>query len=876
MSNFHKNWQKFLTEETQQISEVTEEEFKFIEAARAIPVEKLAFTSIFGDKKRLVRKFDGADPSLPGGQFIEEMNRFGYQIDWKNGMLQGVRQLKDFSVKSLASSLVTGRGGATNTSTKVIKMKIGKWLLKVHTYITNAEELREKVRQANPETSFTGNDVVAAIGEKGNADLDRNDSYLQMMVGDAMYHKVRNQPKMIEKMIDFWKTNASYIRNNIEDLMQSSTYTAIITRDPIDVWRMSDFKQLDSCHRPVSAGEWSQYNTNEFVKCAVAEAHGHGALVYMVKTEELLETTGAETLEEAEVTLNQQDEIFADEARLEAEGELNPIARIRLRQVKYYTHKEEAALLKKYGSIGDLMRLNLPEKEENDLIARIKRATSSDFNPFDGVELAVPIRRIYGLSISGFRNWVIKWARDNQKEALERIPKERGVIDASDFIQFGGSYADTKMSALLSDLTLSKVKNNAVSDTETEDKLEKEWSTFGDPTALLEAECESIKRKYNYGPANLASFKVDFTVDDDGAGGAYVTPMAEFKILWDTMFWKRLPFGSDEINYILSDMAEMGYGWIDGWNQRVYKDSRGNIVFSVSILTEGLPGFAKDYVADSYDFEMFCKSIKEIDDLEYNHSVISTALEGYFKRDGLMEGGYWLRWADEIDNDETGVIYWTEEHDENDGTINAKHDGIEIDISRYADEKKNEIKWSIGEGYRQANIDNYEVARIWFDAFEGPFEVESTEESIAGNYDSFAQAKEAIEMAFRANDFKFDRVKSVLISRKFSILLKTKLAKPAMELVDSEMYPPNFEVEDTINTDDTATLHVSVSVGDYVPDGAVRPAKEMIKMWDNDDIIKQAMEEILDVTFADRYPHMPVRELEEEKVLKIERIIANL
>ena len=88
-----------------------------------------------------------------------------------------VRQLKDFSAKALASSLVTGRGGATNTSTKVIKMKIGKWLLKVHTYITNAEELREKVRQANPETSFTDNDVVAAIGEKGNADLDRNDSY---------------------------------------------------------------------------------------------------------------------------------------------------------------------------------------------------------------------------------------------------------------------------------------------------------------------------------------------------------------------------------------------------------------------------------------------------------------------------------------------------------------------------------------------------------------------------------------------------------------------------------------------------------------------------------------------------------------------------
>jgi hypothetical protein len=385
-------------------------------------------------------------------------------------------------------------------------------------------------------------------------------------------------------MMDFWKNNANYIKNNIEDLLHSNVYTAIITRDPIDVWRMADFEQLDSCHRPVSAAGRSQYNTNEFVKCAVAEAHGHGALVYMVYTEELLETTGAKTLEEAEVILNQQDEIFADEVR-EAEGEINPVARVRLRQVRYYTHKEEAELLKKYGTIGDLTRLDLPEKEKDDLIARIKRAKSDNFNPFEGVEVAVPVRKVYGLQISGFRSWVVNWARKNQKEVIERIPKERGVVDASDFIQFGGSYEDTRISALLSDLTLSKVKNHAVSDTETEDTLEREWGTFGDPVSVLEGECESIKRKYNYGPGKLVSFKVDFTVEDDGASGAYVTPMAEFKIIWDTMFWKRLPNYDYPLDNILTDMADIGYGWINGWNERIHKDKNENIVFSVYILT---------------------------------------------------------------------------------------------------------------------------------------------------------------------------------------------------------------------------------------------------------------------------------------------------
>ena len=47
---------------------------------------------------------------------------------------------------------------------------------------------------------------------------------------------------------------------------------------------MSDFEDITSCHSPPSRGGGDSY-----YKCAVAEAHGHGAVAYVAKTENILE-----------------------------------------------------------------------------------------------------------------------------------------------------------------------------------------------------------------------------------------------------------------------------------------------------------------------------------------------------------------------------------------------------------------------------------------------------------------------------------------------------------------------------------------------------------------------------------------------------------
>ena len=98
--------------------------------------------------------------------------------------------------------------------------------------------------------------------------------------------------------------------------------------------RMSDFDKITSCHTPPSrsGGEQSYY------KCAVAEAQGHGAIAYVVETDELLSQTNTGNIESAEQELEEYDEIFIEQNRnLHGTNlDLDPVARTRLRQFKFF------------------------------------------------------------------------------------------------------------------------------------------------------------------------------------------------------------------------------------------------------------------------------------------------------------------------------------------------------------------------------------------------------------------------------------------------------------------------------------------------------------------------------------------------------------
>ena len=91
----------------------------------------------------------------------------------------------------------------------------------------------------------------------------------------------------------------------------SNEYSIVLSRNPIDIARMSDHEGLKSCH---SQGD-------SYFHCALTEAQGHGPIAYLVKTDDL---------NQVKDKIPTKEEIFSDGER----GILGikPIARIRVRR----------------------------------------------------------------------------------------------------------------------------------------------------------------------------------------------------------------------------------------------------------------------------------------------------------------------------------------------------------------------------------------------------------------------------------------------------------------------------------------------------------------------------------------------------------------
>ena len=183
----------------------------------------------------------------------------------------------------------------------------------------------------------------------------------------------------------YWMKNAEFIKDNIGKV-DDETYSIIITRHPLDIWRMSDFEGIESCHSPPSRGGESNY-----YKCAVADSHGHGAVAYAVRTEELLENYGSGTIESVENDPDFQshdDEVFYDQKRPDESGPMNPISRVRFRQMKAYKTEQDARPGNRFQT---------------------------------GTEIAVPEFSVYGEDMIGIGDRLTKWARANQEEAMKAL-----------------------------------------------------------------------------------------------------------------------------------------------------------------------------------------------------------------------------------------------------------------------------------------------------------------------------------------------------------------------------------------------------------------------------------------------------------------------
>jgi len=381
-----KEWNKF---SNQLLTEISEDEIsqidKAIEKAVNSP-QDLPFNDLFGGKLRKIEKI-AYDPYLDEGQLgimLRQLTLAGWNVDVNTGIA--------------SKDVKTEFEGVERTQTR--KMKVNAIWTKLLPLLEKYDKLTsdgydkfhgdgwipekvveyEEFLSTDPEIVKTMDQVKDLVG------LSVATEYML-----SMSYKVAK--KRIEEMIKTWQTDAPKLKGMME---KGSGQSVVFSRHPVDVIRMSDFKNIKSCHTP---GE-------TYYRCAVAEAYDGGIVAYLVNDEDL------KKLSDYDEQDMDKSEIFQDPQR-GIRGIL-PIGRVRLRYL---------------------------------------RDTKTDAN------LALPENRYYGKRTKGFENLVNSWAAKNQGEKIDKIlaTTENKELDLDRFERFGGEYEDTSAYYLFHNLRLQKL-----------------------------------------------------------------------------------------------------------------------------------------------------------------------------------------------------------------------------------------------------------------------------------------------------------------------------------------------------------------------------------------------------------------------------------
>lgn len=632
------------------LRELDEDEYEIVKDVLAdLEPDDLAFNQLFAGKTRLIINFPTMDTESELGQFVQELDQLlGLTIDWEKGMVSAQREWTENSIENDKARLdfVMNPGGADRVKkvNRKFQMKIGKYFMKVDKLLRDFKEMRQIVSKHvyQDRAMAAGYSVAFSMGQIKDAFTpDQLKRYYQIENGlelymgtssmgrlskyyggyeDAQAGKVTKMPELAK----YWQENAGYIKKNIGELTNDK-YSIILTRDPVDVMRMADFDNITSCHSPPSRGS----TQGSYYKCAVAEAHGHGAVAYVVETEDLHKWAGRDDLDMDEIEDEIQGgyEIFYDDKRHAHAGMIEPVSRVRLRQVRYYD-------------------TDTPKRYD------------------EGTEIAVPEKRVYGAAIPGFVERVIAWARENQQEVIENMPKEDGKINLSRLTIFGGSYEDTAGAAgrraLVSKLIgadhFKGFTGNMKQDSHTEDTLDS--NAISGMAGRWEQEIENMLDEWNQ---RWAMIKVEADVEDDGDGGMYITAQAEIKIQIPQDEFVRTPnsyptamHAFDYMNERFGDLFDTDNSWI---NYLRVSNGPDAVVFACR-LNMAHPQISENgvYFYDPDGLNDFCQNLDEkIDDHWREYKEI---LRTFLKRENWLEGGGYIKLVNDIDNNDLSSYEW--------------------------------------------------------------------------------------------------------------------------------------------------------------------------------------------------------------------------
>ena len=630
------------------LREITEDEMRVLDdVLDDLDPTRLPLNDLFGGKMRTIIPFPTMDTESELGQFAKMLDQeFELQVDWEKGIVSAQREWTENSIENdenFVSSL-SDYGTPQKKVNKKFQMKIGKYFMKLDKLLRDFKEMRqivakhvyEKPNSASWSVNFSVGQIQKALTTEQLKRLYQIMNGLELYAGtasmgflskyyggyeDAQAGKVTKMPKSAK----YWQQNAGYIKNEIKNITNDK-YSIIITRHPIDVLRMSDFDNITSCHSPAS--RTSAYQS--YYKCAVAEAQGHGAVAYVVETEDIVKWSGRSDMSMDEIEEEMQDgEIFYDDKRQYA-GTIEPISRSRIRHVRYYD-------------------TDAPKRYD------------------DGIDVGMPETRIYGAGIPGILNRVTDWARQNQKEVIENMPKnDNNIIDLNRFMIFGGSYEDTANAAgreklmrqLLGPEAL--VSGNMKQNTDTEDNLDADL--IGDIVQQYENYCSG---RTDYWNNHMAACEVEYNVEDDGDGGVYIAVGAKIQIEWEASDWNSLPnavnravmYSPDVINEIYGDLLKTDGAYLQRTRNRRGEDL---IVWHCDIEPEH-PELGGRFLALDEEYEEFCAAVDTI--IDDKRDAFKEILTNYFAREGFMQGGEYINFAVDVENGEVSSYEWDVETD---------------------------------------------------------------------------------------------------------------------------------------------------------------------------------------------------------------------
>ena len=632
MNNIHNNWRKFLAEgsynETKLLYEVTEEEIEYIQTAvDEMGPEDLAFNELFKGAERVVIPFAAMDLKTELGMYLAIMTTadsnnieldktLTFVPNWEKGFME---KEKTISASELSDYILSNR----EPKKQIQSIKIGKWLASVERAIKRFIEWRKYT---------SDNDIGSAYRPATEEEQKK-----EQQIGDAVYkflgtrgaysiiNRFRIPPagnieERLEKVIEriqwmkgYWQQNADYIKKNPQGEIDDNTYSIVITRNPIDVLRMSDFRNIQSCHSPASRG-----GSGGYFKCAVAEAHGEGAVAYVVKTRDInrvFKTEGIDDIAELD-----DQEFFVDDAR--NTGFINPIARVRIRLIRYYD-------------------TDRPQRYD------------------EGTDLGVVEERVYGQRIPGFQSAVENWLKENQVEQLKNLPLQpkraafpkMKVVDLDKFIAFGGSYEDNSRAKLLkkliTDMGLDHSGGYIEVNTETEDNLE----GVGSEAAATQMENEAGDLLVDY---RFTNFGVTVGSDFDEEY-AWITSTVLLNIFWDTDEWNSLP-NNDLLRYIPDEVEGLygdKYNFLKDYGASIRSDNVKNDI----IVTFGVDvGKARDdedvsTFIEISEFESFLDTLSVLEDTAV--PSIKSIIEMFMRNEGHMQGGALIklgRWIESVND----------------------------------------------------------------------------------------------------------------------------------------------------------------------------------------------------------------------------------